>query len=377
VKAAYIHIPFCEHICYYCDFNKFLLKGQPVDEYIEMLLKEMKMKTAAGACEKLNTIFVGGGTPTALNEYQLENLLAGIREILPYDGKGEFTFEANPGETSEGKLRILYEYGVNRLSFGVQSFNDRLLKKIGRTHRAEDVHRTIENAVKVGFSNISLDLMFGLPGQTVEDFRDTLDEALSMQLQHYSSYSLIIEPKTIFYHLKRKGKLHLPSEDAEADMYGLLMDEMEKHGYRQYEISNFTLPGYESRHNLVYWNNEEYYGFGAGAHGYENGVRMSNYGALKKYIELLRGGMLPVIEKHPETKREKMEEEMFLGLRKNEGVSIRHFREKFQVDLSEIFADAVKEMEEKGLLEQVDGHIRLTRKGRFLGNEVFEAFLLG
>lgn len=305
MKAAYIHVPFCEHICYYCDFNKFLLKGQPVDEYIEMLLEEMRIKTAEAPCEKLSTVFVGGGTPTALNERQLEKLLAAIRTILPYDGDGEFTFEANPGETSEEKLRLLHDYGVNRLSFGVQSFNDRLLEKIGRTHRREDVYRTISHARKIGFSNISMDLMFALPGQTLEDFRETLDEALSMGLPHYSSYSLIIEPKTIFYNLLRKGKLRLPSQDAEADMYSMLMDEMEKHGLKQYEISNFATPGYESRHNLVYWNNEEYFGFGAGAHGYEKGVRLSNYGALKKYIGMLRDGCLPVMETHTETKKRK------------------------------------------------------------------------
>ncbi|MDL5041078.1 radical SAM family heme chaperone HemW [Heyndrickxia coagulans] len=376
MKAAYIHVPFCEHICYYCDFNKFLLKGQPVDEYIEMLLEEMRIKTAESPCEKLSTVFVGGGTPTALNERQLEKLLAGIRTILPYDGDGEFTFEANPGETSEEKLRLLHDYGVNRLSFGVQSFNDRLLEKIGRTHRREDVHRTISHARKIGFSNISMDLMFALPGQTLEDFRETLGEALSMGLPHYSSYSLIIEPKTIFYNLMRKGKLRLPSQDAEADMYSMLMDEMEKHGLKQYEISNFAKPGYESRHNLVYWNNEEYFGFGAGAHGYEKGVRLSNYGALKKYIGMLRDGCLPVMETHTETKKEKMEEEMFLGLRKNEGVRFRHFREKFGVDMKEVFAGAIKEMTERGLLEEKGGSLRLTREGRFLGNEVFEAFLL-
>ncbi|WP_018661406.1 radical SAM family heme chaperone HemW [Heyndrickxia acidiproducens] len=377
MKAAYIHIPFCEHICYYCDFNKFLLKNQPVDAYVDMLVKEMKIKAAAYPYEKLHTIFVGGGTPTALNEAQLEKLLSGINEYLPYDHRGEFTFEANPGETSEEKLRILFEHGVNRLSFGVQSFNDRLLEKIGRTHRAADVYHTIETARRSGFENISIDLMFGLPTQTVEEFRTSLDAAFSLQLEHYSSYSLIVEPRTIFYNLMKKGKLPLPSEDTEAQMYDILMNEMEKHGYRQYEISNFARPGFESIHNLVYWDNEEYFGFGAGAHGYEKGVRTANAGPLKKYIRLLQNDTLPVVEKHAETEQERMEEEMFLGLRKNKGVSIRHFQEKFHADLYDVFAPAIQEMTNRGLLEQTADNIRLTRKGRFLGNEVFEAFLLG
>ncbi|MBE6183978.1 radical SAM family heme chaperone HemW [Heyndrickxia ginsengihumi] len=376
MKAAYIHIPFCEHICYYCDFNKFLLNGQPVDEYIDMLLKEMKMKISNAPKTELSTIFVGGGTPTALNEGQLQKLLEGIRAILPYNGEGEFTFEANPGETSEEKLKLLFDYGVNRLSFGVQSFNDRLLEKIGRSHRVKDVFSTLNKAQKVGFENISIDLMFGLPTQTIEDFQETLNIAMSLQLPHYSSYSLIIEPKTIFYHLMNKGKLPLPTEEAEADMYQLLMMEMDKHGLNQYEISNFALPGYESQHNLIYWNNEEYFGFGAGAHGYENGIRVANYGAVKKYINMLKDHALPILEQHVETKSEKMEEEMFLGLRKNEGVSIAHFREKFHEDITKLFASSIQEMERRGLLERHGDFIRLTREGRFLGNEVFEAFLL-
>ncbi|KHD85211.1 oxygen-independent coproporphyrinogen III oxidase [Bacillus ginsengihumi] len=376
MKAAYIHIPFCEHICYYCDFNKFLLNGQPVDEYIDMLLKEMKMKISNAPKTELSTIFVGGGTPTALNEGQLQKLLEGIRAILPYNGEGEFTFEANPGETSEEKLKLLFDYGVNRLSFGVQSFNDRLLEKIGRSHRVKDVFSTLNKAQKVGFENISIDLMFGLPTQTIEDFQETLNIAMSLQLPHYSSYSLIIEPKTIFYHLMNKGKLPLPTEEVEADMYQLLMMEMDKHGLNQYEISNFALPGYESQHNLIYWNNEEYFGFGAGAHGYENGIRVANYGAVKKYINMLKDHALPILEQHVETKSEKMEEEMFLGLRKNEGVSISHFREKFHEDIIKLFASSIQEMERRGLLERHGDFIRLTREGRFLGNEVFEAFLL-
>lgn len=375
MKAAYIHIPFCEHICYYCDFNKFFLKGQPVDEYLQSLFQEFKMTIDQTSTKELETIFVGGGTPTALDERQLESLCQGIREGLPFT-KGEFTFEANPGDLSREKLKILADYGVNRLSFGVQSFNNQLLEKIGRSHRVQDVYRSIEEAQEVGFENISIDLIYALPGQTIDDFQDTLQKALALDLPHYSGYSLIVEPKTIFYNLMRKGKLPLPSEDEEADMYRLLIEEMEKKGLHQYEISNFSRKGYESKHNLIYWNNEEYYGFGAGAHGYIQGTRYSNAGPLKKYMEPISEGRRPVFSENTPSIKEKLEEEMFLGLRKTKGVSVSHFQRKFSLDPFQTFRPAIKEMTERDLLEIHDDHIRLTEKGRFLGNEVFQAFLL-
>ncbi|MBS4209055.1 radical SAM family heme chaperone HemW [Bacillus sp. FJAT-50079] len=375
MKSAYIHIPFCEHICHYCDFNKVFLQGQPVDEYIEMLIKEFAITLQSYPTETLRTIFVGGGTPTALNEQQLEMLCKGIRAELPFH-EGEFTFEANPGDLSIEKLKILSEYGVNRLSFGVQSFNDELLAKIGRSHRVKDVYKSIDAAQKLGFSNISIDLIYALPGQTLEDFQSTLVEALAMDLPHYSGYSLIVEPKTVFYNLMRKGKLILPGADVETKMFHMLMEEMEKKGLSQYEISNFAKPGFESEHNLVYWNNESYYGFGAGAHGYIQGKRYSNSGPLKKYMEPLRNGNLPIFEENIVTKQEMMEEEMFLGLRKTNGVQISHFYEKFHENLFDVFQAPIDEMTNRGLLMIEDDHVRLTTEGRFLGNEVFQAFLL-
>ncbi|RFU71670.1 oxygen-independent coproporphyrinogen III oxidase [Peribacillus saganii] len=376
IKSAYIHIPFCEHICHYCDFNKVYLQGQPVDEYLSMLKKEFQMSVMEYPVESLTTIFVGGGTPTSLNEKQLSFLVSSIREELPYDRNSvEFTFEANPGDLSEGKLAILHEAGVNRLSFGVQSFNEELLRKIGRTHKIADVYDSIEKANKVGFDNISIDLIYGLPGQTMEDFEDTLKKALELKMEHYSSYSLIVEPKTVFYNLMQKGRLSLPPQEIEARMYECVMEEMAKHGYIQYEISNYAKQGYESKHNLTYWNNEEYFGFGAGAHGYVEGKRTANYGPLKKYITPLQEGRLPLIETHEVSKQEKMEEEMFLGLRKMEGVNAQSFEEKFGTPISDIFGQQLTELKEKGLLEESAGTYRLTYSGKLLGNEVFQSFI--
>ncbi len=351
------------------------MKGQPVEAYLSGLEKEMELSVKETPVSQLQSIFVGGGTPTALDEAQLEILVQAITRVLPYNEQTEYTFEANPGDLSKEKLRILKEAGVNRLSFGVQSFNDELLKKIGRSHRAADVFKSIYTAQEIGFENISVDLIYSLPGQTIEDFKSTLQTALDLNLVHYSGYSLIIEPKTVFYNLLNRGKLHLPSEETEAQMYELLMDSMEKKGLNQYEISNFAIPGYESKHNLTYWNNEEYFGFGAGAHGYVNGFRRSNYGPIKKYIEPLQSGNLPLLNNHQVTKAEQMEEEMFLGLRKTAGVSVSRFMEKFAVNPLELFNEQINEHIVKKLIEQKDDRIVLTRNGRLLGNEVFQSFL--
>lgn len=375
IKAAYIHIPFCEHICHYCDFNKVYLKNQPVGKYLDSLDKEMDLALKEAPASRLDSIFVGGGTPTALNEKQLDQLCSTIKRQLPYDQFTEYTFEANPGDLSKEKLQILHDAGVNRLSFGVQTFNDELLKRIGRSHRAKDVFQSIEAAKQVGFNNISIDLIYSLPGQTLQDFKETLETSFTLDIVHYSGYSLIIEPKTVFYNLMRRGKLPIPGEDAEAEMYDLLMEQMDKHGFAQYEISNFAKPGYESRHNITYWDNESYFGFGAGAHGYVNGKRRSNHGPLKKYMEPIENGQLPILEEHKVPLEEQMEEEMFLGLRKTEGVSISRFKKKFGKNPLEHFGVQIKQHSEKELIIVGEEYIKLTRQGRFLGNEVFQSFI--
>jgi putative oxygen-independent coproporphyrinogen III oxidase len=378
VKSAYFHIPFCAQICYYCDFNKVFFQGQPVDEYLQAMEQEMKKTVEAFPAERLDTLFVGGGTPTVLEMKQLDFFLESIYKHFRFSkDEVEFTFEANPNELTKEKLQLLKDAGVNRLSFGVQTFHDSLLKTIGRTHRYDDVIRTISLAKEVGFDNISIDLMYGLPNQTLQQFQADLDIAFSLDIQHISAYSLIIEPKTIFYNLWRKGTLPLPSEEEEAEMYEEAMRQMELHGYQQYEISNYARPGFQSRHNLTYWNNEEYYGIGAGAHSYVNGVRRANIGPIKQYIAKVQETGLPYREIHRVTRMEQMEEEMFLGLRKTEGVSKQRFSEKFGRDVHEVFGAAIRSERQKGLLEETDTHVRLTRRGRLLGNEVFQAFLTG
>ncbi|MFF5993661.1 radical SAM family heme chaperone HemW [Lysinibacillus sp. KU-BSD001] len=378
VRGVYIHIPFCHQICNYCDFNKVYFKNQPVDQYIEALGQEMAMavREMPQAFENIETIFLGGGTPTALSAAQIARLMELIREHIPMDNVTEFSSEANPDELSEDKLQALFNGGVNRLSMGVQSFDQGLLKKIGRTHSNEHVYETIALAKKVGFENISIDLMYGLPHQTMEQWKDTLRFALQLDLPHYSAYSLIVEPKTIFYIQYAKGKLALPTEDLEADMYDVLMKEMEAHGLQQYEISNFAKPGFASVHNKIYWDNDEYAGFGAGAHGYVEGVRYSNYGPIKKYIEAVEVGCRPIVHEHTVTMTERKEEQMFLGLRKTEGIVADVFEAKFNETIAATYRKVMEKLVGEGLLESDELGIRLTRKGRFVGNEVFQQFLL-
>ena len=376
MRGMYIHIPFCHQICHYCDFNKVFFENQPVDEYIESIGKELAiMKQEGFSFNEVETVFIGGGTPTSLSEQQLDRLLAIIHTYIDVASLREFSTEANPDELTYEKLVVLKHGGVKRLSIGVQSFDEELLKKIGRTHSADDAGRVVMDARKAGFENISIDLIYGLPGQTREQWQDTLRKATDLELQHYSGYSLIVEPKTVFYNLMNKGKLPLPGEDMETEMFDMLINHMESRGRKRYEISNFAVPGYESIHNLLYWENETYAGIGAGAHGYIDGNRYSNIGPIKHYMASVDKGERPVQNSHPVTKIEAMEEEMFLGLRKTAGVSTSLFQKRFGEALVDVYGETLQTLQGKGLIEVKDDRVKLTRVGVFRGNEVFQEFL--
>ncbi|HET6873020.1 MAG TPA: radical SAM family heme chaperone HemW [Sporolactobacillaceae bacterium] len=375
MKGAYLHIPFCDHICYYCDFNKYLIQNQPVDQYLEALKREIQTAMLSGRKEDLQTLFVGGGTPTALNEAQLGFFLKTVQEALWHPGIKEYTFEANPENLTENKLRNMYDFGVNRLSIGVQTFDEEGLEAIGRKHSMKDVREGVQLARQIGFKNISIDLMFGLPGQTEADLDQSIDEALSLKPEHLSIYALQVEPKTIFYNRMKKGQLSLPGPDQEADMYDQLIDRLEKEGYQHYEISNFAKPGYESKHNLLYWQNEEYYGFGAGAHGYVNSVRVVNAGPVKGYIRRVEENGTSQVSAHPVPLVEQIEEEMFLGLRTRFGVSKERFAEKFNLDMDAVYRDVLKQLKEKNWLEEEGDTLKLSEQGWFLSNEVLAYFL--
>lgn len=374
--SAYIHIPFCEHICYYCDFNKVFLEGQPVDEYIQSLLTEIRLTLEKHPTKVSETIYIGGGTPTSLTAKQLDVLLTGIHRYLPTHTTKEFTVEANPGDLTAEKLDVFKAHGINRLSMGVQTFDDRLLKKIGRKHSVQDVYDTIKLLEKKQFDNVSIDLIYALPGQTLESFRDTLTKALAFDLPHYSMYSLILENKTMFMNWVRQGRLELPTQEAETQMFEEAIIAMAQSGHHQYEISNFAKKGKESMHNLVYWDNEHYFGFGAGASGYLDQKRYKNYGPIQHYMKPLKEQRLPIFETEEISRANQIEEEMFLGLRKIEGVSLRRFEEKFNKKLTTVYQHVIAELQQQQLAVLEEDYFRLTPKGLFIGNDVFEKFLL-
>ncbi len=376
-KAVYIHIPFCTNKCFYCDFNSYVLKDQPVMDYLRALDREMELTVQATPAEEIKTIFVGGGTPTVLNPQEMEYFLNSVRRHFPNWAEDiEFTMEANPGTTDAEKLAVMKAGGVNRVSFGVQAFQNELLSGIGRIHNTDDVYRSLENARSAGLHNLSIDLMFGLPNQTVEMLDYSVSRALELGLPHYSIYSLKVEENTLFHTLYQKNQLPLPGEEDELNMYLLLMDRMKAAGFKQYEISNFAKPGHESRHNITYWRNEDYYGLGAGAHGYAKRRRHINIKGVNPYVEACKQG-LPRLEQFEVTKAEAMEDFVMVGLRMLDGIRFSDFAEQFGASLEETFHAPLHKMTSAGLLEMHEDHggYRLSEKGVLFGNEVFAEFI--
>ncbi|WP_245347465.1 radical SAM family heme chaperone HemW [Cohnella lubricantis] len=381
-RALYIHIPFCTNKCFYCDFNSYIVEGQPVDAYLDALEREMERTVRELPPETIRKVFVGGGTPTVLTPPQMTRFLASVARHFPVAADAEFTMEANPGTTDPAKLAAMREGGVNRISFGAQSFDNELLAAIGRIHEADDVVRSIENARTAGFTNLSIDLMFGLPRQTLQQLADSVTRALELDLPHYSLYSLKVEENTLFHRLYERGELPLPEEEVEVAMFEHLRERLGGAGYRQYEISNFAKPGFGSRHNTTYWHNEPYYGLGAGAHGYALGQRHMNIKGVQAYIDAANADAgLPRKDTHEVTVREAMEDFMMVGLRLLEGVREADFSRQFGgASLSDVFGPVLAKLQEQGLLERFgvsdeDAGYRLTERGIPLGNEVFGAFL--
>ena len=370
-SSAYVHIPFCTQICYYCDFSKVFIKNQPVDAYLEHLIQE----TRSYEIGKLRTLYIGGGTPTALSAQQLAYLLTELPKVMDLSEVEEFTIEANPGDLDPDKIAVLKESQVNRVSLGVQTFVNKMLKKIGRSHQEQDIYDNIRHLKQAGFDNISIDLIYALPGQTMDQVKENVAKAIDLDIPHMSLYSLILENHTVFMNRMRRGKLPLPKEELEAEMFEYIIEELEKAGFEHYEISNFSKPGFESRHNLVYWDNAEYYGLGAGASGYVDGIRYKNHGPIRHYLEAVEAGKARITEEHL-TLEEKMEEELFLGLRKKTGVSKARFEEKFGISFDQRYGQVVASLTEQGLLVPDDKQVRMTKRGLFLGDTVAEKFIL-
>jgi len=373
-RACYVHIPFCVRKCAYCDFNSYSgYTENLVARYVKALGQEISSTRDPAP---IDTVFFGGGTPTAIPAADQAGLLGAVLRTFDHAQDIEITTEANPGSSDVAGLSILREAGFNRISFGIQSFDDDLLKALDRIHSSDEAFRAVAAARSAGFDNISIDLMFGLPNQTIAQWDDTLRKGLALGVQHISLYNLIVEDGTGFATLAKKGRLPLPDNDTMAEMYQMAIDSAKSAGMTQYEISNFAQPGKECRHNIHYWQNEVYYGFGAGAVAYENGERRTNLKRPIPYCKAVEQGhdLSEDTDRSPAGVR--MSETMMLGLRMTaNGVSFSRFRECYREDLLVRWATEINKYANFGLLDVMDDRVRLTSRGIFMANEVMAAFL--
>lgn len=377
--SLYLHIPYCAQKCAYCDFNSYAYSRRDDQAaYVAALEREMELRAAALAPDvTVPTVFVGGGTPTLLPADLLARVIRRTRELFPVEPGAEFTIEANPGTLDvEGeKLALARAAGANRLSFGVQSFRDDLLRRLGRFHTAEEVYRAVAQARQAGFANLNLDLMYGLPGQRPDDFRESVEQAIRLAPEHVSAYSLMVEEGTPFFRLHEHGLLPLPPEEDEEEMDALARDLLARAGYEKYEVSNYARPGYQCRHNLVYWRNEEWLGLGAGAHSHLGNRRFWNLSLPAEYIAALQAGRLPEDGTEEIDRPGEMAETMMLGLRTLAGVTEERFARRFGRSLDEVYGPVGARLEQDGLLDRSGGAWRLTPRGLRLGNRVWAEFL--
>lgn len=360
VKSAYIHIPFCKSKCHYCSFvsfNKLDLKK----DYIKALLKEIEFNYQG---EVLNTLYFGGGTPSVLEYTDFAQVLRKLKT----NSNTEITTELNPEGVNYGYLRALYDLGINRISLGCQTFDDVLLKQINRRHNAGQVIDAVKVAQDVGFDNISLDFIYGLPNQTIESFLKDLKMAVGLGVQHISLYGLKIEEGCYFYD---NMPANLPDDDEQADMYLGAIQTMKDLKFEHYEVSNFSKKGFNSRHNLTYWNNDEYYGFGVGAHGYVNGVRYGNVETIEEYLN----DPLTHKDSHLVLPQEQLEEEIFLGFRKMQGVNVAQINAKYNIDFEEKYNEVLKKYEGLNLIVKTPQGYALTEQGILVSNVVLAEFI--
>lgn len=378
-KSLYIHIPFCESKCFYCDFNSYVANDEVKANYTESLLKELMLIHEAyfpkGDRPRIDTLFFGGGTPTVLPLAHWEQVATFLHDRFSIDQETEWTVEANPGSINDNVLGELKQFGVNRLSFGAQTFNETLLLAIGRLHSVRDIDKSVERAMQIGFRRISLDLMFGLPDQTLTDVRESVRRAVDFGLGHISVYGLKVEEGTPFAKWQQGGHLHLPEEDAEAAMCEEVRLLLQDAGFLQYEISNFARAGEEARHNLTYWHNEPYLAAGAGAHGYVHGRRYENVKSLLRYQQMLAGMERPIEVDLSVTAEEAMEDSVILGLRLREGVNKKAFLAHHGISLHEAFGQVIASLKQRGLLDEDEERIVIPGKYFSVANEMMVHFL--
>lgn len=369
--SLYIHIPFCKQRCFYCDFPTFSGKDHLREEYVDALIKEIRDK-----CTKylIKTIFIGGGTPSYLGENELEKLLKTVSE-LNLSKNIEYSMECNPGTVNEEKLKIMKKYGVNRISFGLQSCNDELLKNIGRIHTFKEFLENYKLARKIGFDNINIDLMYALPNHKKEEWKESLDKIISLNPSHISAYSLILEEGTKLHEMYDNEEFSLLDEDTDIEMYNYTINKLKENGYNQYEISNYSKEYKECKHNIIYWKCDNYLGLGPGASGYIGDIRYNNISDLNEYNHKISQNIKPIEEETILSEKDKIEEFIFMGLRMNEGISLKVFKERFNISIEDIYKEPIEKLIDSKLLELDKDNLKLTQKGREISNTVFIEFI--
>jgi len=373
--GIYLHIPFCATRCHYCNFVTGGYEEQLAARYVQAIREEIAQREWPPAQTRVETIYFGGGTPTTLTPAQLGGILDTIDQTFLIDGRAEVTIEANPGSVSEERLREIRQTGINRISFGVQTFDDRELAMIGRTHQAEEARRAVSLAREAGFDNLSLDLIAGLPEQRMETWKRNLAEIFALAPDHLSVYLLELYPDAPLSHRIERGELRAIEDEVTVAMYYALVDEAPRHGFDQYEISNWARPGCQSRHNLKYWTGAPYAAFGVSAAGYDGATRWTNQRHLHNYLALIEGGTSPISERTALDEADRQGEALFLQLRLEEGVEVAAHEARFGVSIKDLYGEELERLVGAGLLEWTPTHLRITRAGKVLANEVFAIFV--
>jgi oxygen-independent coproporphyrinogen-3 oxidase len=374
--GIYIHIPFCLSRCSYCDFATSIYRSEPAERYVDALVKEIVSQTPDANARFVDTVYFGGGTPSLLTPRQMERILGALHKNFDVDGRAEITMEMNPGSVTPENLVAFRRLGINRASFGAQTFDDAELARLGRSHTSKDTLKTFRYLRESGFENVSLDLIAGLPGQTLARWEENVATALALHPEHLSFYLLEVHSGTPLAEHIRLGKQPEPDEDLAAVMYETMLERATAGGYEHYEISNLCVPGFASRHNTKYWTGAPYYGFGCSAHAYDGqSRRWSNERDTARYVEAIENGSSPVVEQHELTGDEVRAEAVFLGMRMMRGFDVKQYRELFGVDIRDEHADDLERFREAGLVECDGNVIRLTRAGALMSNEVFAVFV--
>ena len=373
--GLYLHIPYCLHKCGYCDFNSHPENREESAIYVSALLSEIEHYAPQLAGKTVPTVFFGGGTPTLLPPASLDKILGKVKNHYNLSRDCEITIEANPATVKQETLDQIRSSGFNRISIGVQSFDADELKLLERVHSVEEIHTTLHRARLAGFDNLSLDLMSGLPGQSLEKWKSNLLQALDKKPDHISAYGLTIEPATSFFKLQERGLLRLAPENIQLEMLQATIEILPSAGYDQYEISNFARPGFESRHNLNYWDNGEYLGLGAGASSYLNGERFKNTNLPSRYIREVQAGGAAVESTEKLDLLHAMGETIMLGLRRLKGIPIEEFENRFQISFQKVYGKVIDPLLEEGLITLNQNRMALSRKGIFLADSVILNFL--